>query len=221
MAIPSFSILHHSLFINLVLDISRIQSCIWADHLEYITLLDPYPLEFLQDSSLRHLFPESLFCLIIASRKHPDQLSESFIDNLPYVDVLCISLSDISSVDQNAFFLFADVLDGVLSMFLLMMRDILDMINFVHISFPEHLYTPLEPFIDAIMSSRRNRKRMLLKHLLGNGGSDFFFFEELKDLIPELLLVFLENVLVIDEIVFVDQEHDSFLKDRLALVIDI
>lgn len=123
--------------------------------------------------------------------------------------------------DKESLFRLADIRDRIFSFLHFLVLDILEMIDFVRICLLEHLHDMLQSFIDAEMGGCGDDERMLRQEFFRDLGSDLILFEECEDLFPELLLIFLQDLLVVDEVVFVDQKHHPLLDDEISLFVGV
>lgn len=189
--IPTLFIIHYSLFISiLVLYISRLQSFVRTQYFEDIPFLDPSVFKFIEDTFVCHLFPESRFCFIVSSWQLPDKFCYLLVVDFSDADIFCVCRCQIFMLDQEWFFTFADIGYRILSPFCFLVLDIFEMIDLLGICLFEHLYHMIQSFIDAEMSRCRDRESMLYQKFFRDLGSDLVLFEECKNLLPELFLIF-------------------------------
>jgi hypothetical protein len=70
------------------------------------------------------------------------------------------------------------------------------------------------------MCRSRDGEGMFVEQFFRDLGSDLMVFEEIQYLFSELNLIFFENFLIVDEIIFIDEEKHPFLDDQFSFLVD-
>ena len=100
------------------------------------------------------------------------------------------------------------------------MRDILHMIDFLHICFFQHIDYLFQSVVDAEVGRSGDSEGIFVEQFFRDFDSDLILFEEIQYLFPELCFILFQNFRIVDEIVFIDEEHHPFFDDQFPFLVD-